>query len=221
MEGYFHSVSVMPDGLRQRMFSAGMRRELQGYHAAEVLRKYLLDAPAEHPLSRVQYADMKTYLPGDILTKVDRASMAHSLEVRVPLLDHSFVEWAGQLPAALKLRGRTGKYLLTKALEPFGPHDLLSRPKLGVSVPLAGWLRGPLRQRVRARLTGSTLQETGLFEMGFVETLLDQHQSGLRDHSGPLWALVMFECFLRQVHTATPLASEQMPISEAGYAEAT
>ncbi len=164
---------------------------------------------------------MKNYLPGDILTKVDRASMAHSLEVRVPVLDHPFVEWAGRLPAALKLRGRTGKYLLKKAVEPYIPHDILYRPKMGFAVPLAGWLRGPLRQRVRARLTGSTLEETGLFEMGFVETLLDQHQSGLRDHSSPLWALVMFECFLRQVHTATPLASERMAVSEVGYTQVT
>ncbi len=221
VEGYLHSVSVVPDGLRQRLFSAGMRRELQGYHAAEVLRKHFLGAPADHPLSQVQYVDMKTYLPGDILTKVDRASMAHSLEVRVPFLDHTFVEWAGRLPAALKLRGRTGKYLLKKAMEPYIPHDILYRPKMGFAVPLVGWLRGPLRQRVRARLTGSTLEETGLFEMGFVETLLDQHQSGQRDHSGPLWALVMFECFLRQVHTATPLASEQMAVSEVGYTQVT
>ena len=93
----------------------------------------------------MQYADFKTYLPGDILTKVDRASMANSLEVRVPLLDHTLVEWAARLPSDLKLHGREGKYVFKDALEPYVSKEILYRPKQGFAVPLATWFRGPLR----------------------------------------------------------------------------
>ncbi len=200
VEGYFHSVSILHDGIRKRLFSPAFRRDLQGYQAIEVLAGAMAAAPADDHLSRVQYADIKTYLPGDILTKVDRASMANSLEVRVPVLDHPFVEWTAGLPARLKLRGREGKYIFKKALEPLLPADVLYRPKMGFAVPISEWFRGPLRDRVRAALTGSTLAETGFFDMAYVRTLLDQHQSGLREHGAALWALLMFEAFLRQVH---------------------
>lgn len=112
---------------------------------------------------------MKTYLVGDILTKVDRASMAHSLEVRVPLLDHELVEWVSGLPASMKLRQQEGKYILKKSLEPYLPHEVLYRNKMGFAVPLASWFRGPLRERVRAALLGSTLASTGIFDMVFVK----------------------------------------------------
>ncbi len=195
LAGYFHSVSVMGDGLRSRLYSDAFRRELQGYHAVEVLRRHGENAP-DHPLSCVQYLDLKTYLPGDILTKVDRASMAHSLEVRVPILDHPLVEWAATLPPAFKLRGREGKYLFKKALEPYLPHDVLYRPKMGFAVPLAAWFRGPLRERVRAVLLGPAMADSGWFDMGFVRHLLEQHQRGLRDYSAPIWSLLMFASFL-------------------------
>ncbi|MFQ5785474.1 MAG: XrtA/PEP-CTERM system amidotransferase [Alphaproteobacteria bacterium] len=198
--GYFHSVSILHDGIRRRLFSSGFRRELQGYHAIEILRRCMANAPSDHHVTQIQYADMKTYLPGDILTKVDRTSMANSLEVRVPILDHPFVEWAATLPPRLKLRGREGKYVLKKALEPHLSHELLYRPKMGFAVPLASWFRGPLRGRVREALTGAILADTDMFDMAYVEKLVDQHQSGLRDHAAALWAVLMFESFLRQVH---------------------
>lgn len=200
VDAYFDSISVIPDALRQRLFSSTMRRELQGHRALDVLGGYMANAPAEHPLERVQYADFKMYLPGDILTKVDRASMANSLEVRVPILDHVFLEWAATLPVDLKLRGRDGKYVFKKALEPLVPPEVLYREKMGFAVPLAAWFRGPLRQRIRDILTGPTLAETGLFDLDFVTTLVDRHQSGQADHSYVIWALAMFDSFLRQVH---------------------
>ena len=199
-EGYFHSVSILGDGLRSRLFSSEMRQNLQGYQAVDVIRGVMRDAPTDHDLKRVQYADVKTYLPGDILTKVDRASMANSLEVRVPMLDHHFVEWAAGLPAEFNLRGRQGKYLLKKALEPSLPRDVLYRDKMGFAVPLASWFCGPLRERLRNALTGAVLGDAGLFDMRYIETLMNQHESRSRDHSAPLWSLVMFESFLRQVH---------------------
>ena len=121
---------------------------------------------SEDPLSQVQYADFKTYLPGDILTKVDRASMAISLEVRVPLLDHTLVEWAARLPPLLKLRGREGKFVFKSALEPYIPLEILYRPKQGFAVPLAAWFRGPLRQRLRETLSGPALREFGFVRYG-------------------------------------------------------
>jgi asparagine synthase (glutamine-hydrolysing) len=199
MEGYFHCVSVMKDGMRKRLFSDALRRELQGYHALEVLRGHADKCPTQDPLSRVQYLDMKTYLVGDILTKVDRASMAHGLEVRVPLLDHQLVEWISGLPVSLKLLGHEGKYIFKKALEPYLPEDILYRDKMGFAVPLANWFRGPLRERISDALLGSVLTETGYFNKAFLQEMLEQHQSGRRDYSASLWSLLMFESFLRNV----------------------
>jgi len=199
-DAYFSSVSISGNELRRRLFSPDLARELHGYDAAEVLRSHMQRCSSEDPLSRAQYADFKTYLPGDILTKVDRASMANSLEVRVPLLDHSLVEWAARLPSRLKLRGPEGKHIFKAALEPYVSKAILYRPKQGFAVPLAAWFRGPLRRRVRESLCGSVLSDSGLFDMATIRTLLDQHQSGVRDHGAALWSLSMFESFLRQVH---------------------
>lgn len=199
VEGYFHGVSIMPDGVRNRLFSNKFRQDLQGYHAIEVMRGHAAQSPTDDPLSLIQYLDLKTYLPGDILTKVDRASMAHALEVRVPLLDHQFVEWVSTLPSSLKLRGGEGKYIFKKSLESTLTDDILYRDKMGFAVPLASWFRGPLRQTVNDTVLGPLLADTGIFNMDFLKELVDQHQSGRRDYSAPLWALLMFASFLRNV----------------------
>lgn len=196
---YFNTVSVVPDYLRSRLLSEGLRRELQGYSAVQVLREHADRVRDFDALSLVQYVDFKTYLCGDILTKVDRASMAHSLEVRVPMLDHRFLEWAVALPPQLKLNGSSGKYVLKKALEPHLPHDVLYRPKMGFAVPLATWFRGPLRSRVRELIDGGELAGTGYFDPGMVRRLVEEHQSGAREHSAAIWALLMFDAFLRNV----------------------
>ncbi len=199
MAAYLHSVGVISEGHRRELFSPGLKRELQGYTALEVFRYHAERAPTDHPLSLIQYLDMKTYLPGDILTKVDRASMAHSLEVRVPILDHKFVEWVSGLPPQVKLKGREGKHLFKKALEPILPNDILYRPKMGFGVPISAWFRGPLRERVRTQLVDGGLAESGLFEPAVVARLVDEHQSGRREHSATLWSLLMFESSLRQL----------------------
>ncbi|MCK9605997.1 MAG: amidotransferase 1, exosortase A system-associated [Methylomonas sp.] len=196
ISGYFHSVSVMSNEIREQLFSDQLKSQLQGYQAIEVFRRYQKQAPGD-PLSMVQYLDLKTYLPGDILTKVDRASMAHALEVRVPLLDHKLVEWMAALPPDLKLHGREGKYIFKKALETYLPDDILYRPKMGFAVPLASWFRGPLKQRVQNALLGDTLKQTGWFNTSFLQHIVTQHQAGLRDYSAPIWSLLMFEAFLR------------------------
>jgi len=197
VEGYFHGVSRLADRQRDQLFSDGFRDDLQGYRAIDVMREHAARAPTDDPLSLIQYLDFKTWLPGDILTKVDRASMAHSLEVRVPLLDHTFCEYAATLPNDLKLRGGEGKYVLKKALEPHLPHDIMYRAKKGFSIPLAAWLRGPLRQAVRDAVLGERLLDTGIFNRRYLEQLVSQHESGANDHSVALWSLLMFEAFLR------------------------
>jgi asparagine synthase (glutamine-hydrolysing) len=208
VEAYFHSVSTTSAVMRQQLYSASFKRELQGYSALSVFRAHAARAPTDHPLSLAQYLDLKTWLPGDILTKVDRASMAHSLEVRVPLLDHRLVEWASSLPPALKLHGGTGKYIFKKALEPDLPHEVLYRSKMGFRVPLAAWLRGPLAQRVRDALTQGEIARCGYFQPAMLEQLVQQHGSGRRDHSATLWSLLMLDAFLRRMQqplgAATP-----------------
>jgi asparagine synthase (glutamine-hydrolysing) len=125
--------------------------------------------------------------------------MAHSLEVREPLMDHELIEWLATLPSDLKVRGQEGKWLLKKAMESLLPHDVLYRPKMGFAVPLARWFRGPLKQRVRDSLLGERLADTGWFNPAQLRRLVDEHQAGSRDHSAPLWTLMMFEAFLRNV----------------------
>jgi asparagine synthase (glutamine-hydrolysing) len=185
--------------MRRALFSERFRSALQGYGADEVLKRHAARAPSDHPLSLVQYLDYKTYLVGDINTKVDRASMAHSLEVREPLMDHPLVEWLSSLPPEFKLRNGEGKVLLKKALEPYLPREILYRPKMGFAVPLARWFRGPLRQPVRDAVLGPVLADTGWFDAACLRRLVEDHQAGRSDYSTPLWALLMFESFLRNV----------------------
>jgi asparagine synthase (glutamine-hydrolysing) len=198
VEGYFHSVSLMSDAMRERLFSDKFKASLKGYRAIDVMREHAANSPTQDPLSMIQYLDMKTYLPGDILTKVDRASMAHALEVRVPLLDHKLVEWISGLPPTMKLRGQEGKYIFKKSLESYLPHDILYRKKMGFAVPLAAWFRGPLKERVRTSLLGEVLLGSGIFNSDYLHEIVEQHQSGRRDYSAPIWALLMFEAFLRK-----------------------
>jgi asparagine synthase (glutamine-hydrolysing) len=199
VEGYFHGVSLLSDAQRRRLFSPAFRRELQGYQAVEVLRRHAEVAPTDDPLSLVQYLDIKTYLVGDILTKVDRASMAHALEVREPLLDHELMGWVSGLSVDLKLNGTEGKYLLKKAMEPYLPHDVLYRKKMGFAVPLAAWFRGPLAATIRGVVLGERLASTGLFNQDYLREVLADHQSGMRDYSVILWTVLMFDAFLGQV----------------------
>ncbi|MEX2123361.1 MAG: XrtA/PEP-CTERM system amidotransferase [Woeseia sp.] len=196
-DAYLHGVSIFPDTGRRQLFSGDLRNELAGYEAAEVFRKHLEGKSFPDPLSMIQYLDYQTYLPGDILTKVDRASMAHSLEVRVPFLDYTLVEWAARLPSSIKLKGREGKAVLKKALEPLLPKEVLYREKMGFAVPLDVWFRGSLEERMVASLEGEALLQCGLFEPAFLRSIANDHRSRRRNYSAVLWALLMFEGFLK------------------------
>jgi asparagine synthase (glutamine-hydrolysing) len=196
---YFHGVSILRDDMRKSLYSARFRAELGGYNAVEVFRRHAAMAGTGDPLALVQYLDLKTYLVGDINTKVDRASMAHSLEVREPLMDHRLVEWLARLPSSFKVRDGESKWLLKKAMEPRLPREVLYRRKMGFAVPLARWFRGPLRERLREAMAGERLAGCGIFEPAYLQALVDGHQSGTRDYSAPLWTLLMFDAFLRNV----------------------
>jgi asparagine synthase (glutamine-hydrolysing) len=202
IEAYFDSVAISSPRIRSELFSARHRSALQGYEALDIFRRYEDEAQGVDRLSQIQYIDIKTYLVGDILTKVDRASMAHSLEVRVPILDHELIEWAATVPPALKLRGGEGKHVLKKAVARPVAREVVYRPKMGFAVPLARWFRAELRERVRSRLVGGSLGDTGVFDMGAIERLVSQHQSGMRDHSAVLWSLLVYESFNREVLAA-------------------
>jgi asparagine synthase (glutamine-hydrolysing) len=199
-DAYFQSVSIAADAVRERLYAPALRRDLQGYSGAEILRSHWRETQGLHPLDQVQYADLMTYLPGDILTKVDRASMAHSLEVRVPFLDHLLVEWAATLPPGLRLHGRGSKFVLKAALGPYLPPAILRRRKMGFAVPLAAWLRGSLAGPVGRALAAPTFADAGLFDMAAVRRMIEQHRSGRSDHGRLIWALFMFAGFLAQVH---------------------
>jgi len=200
VEGYFRAVTLLPTAERLALYSGDFRRELGGYQALEVLRDHAGRAGTDDPLARVQYLDVKTWLPGGMLTKVDRASMAHGLEVRPPLLDHQLAEWAAGLPVRFKLHGGSGKAVLKQALAPYLPPELLNRPKQGFSPPLAHWLRHGLRERLAALSeSNAPLLATGLFEPAVIAGMVARHQSGRHDHARPLWSLLMFEAFLRRL----------------------
>jgi asparagine synthase (glutamine-hydrolysing) len=199
VESYFNTVSLMRNPMRSALFSPGFKKALAGYNAQEVFNRHAALAGTDDPLALIQYLDLKTYLVGDINTKVDRASMAHSLEVREPLMDHVLVEWLATLPSHLKIRGQEGKFFFKEAMKPHLPHDILYRPKMGFSVPLAKWFRGPLKQRLHDAVMGERLASTGWFNRDYLRYLIDAHQSGACDYSAPLWSLLMFEAFLREV----------------------
>jgi asparagine synthase (glutamine-hydrolysing) len=204
VEAYYNTMSIMRAPLRQQLYTPAFRARLAGYDALAVFRAHAANAGTEDPLALIQYLDLKTYLVGDINTKVDRASMAHSLEVREPLMDHPLVEWLATLPSSMKLQGGEGKWLLKRAFEPHLPRDVLYRPKMGFAVPLAAWFRGPLKNRVRQALLGPRLADTGVIDTAFVRQMIDRHQSGRQDYSAPLWSLLMFEAFLRTTAERPP-----------------
>ncbi|MEX0607512.1 MAG: XrtA/PEP-CTERM system amidotransferase, partial [Halofilum sp. (in: g-proteobacteria)] len=201
VSSFAYSATMTTGAQRDQLFSDGFRRALGGYRAEQIIHEHAARAGTDDPLALAQYIDTKLYLAGDILTKVDRASMAHSLEVRVPLLDHRFVEWAATLPTRLKINGSSGKYVLKKAAERSVPPSVLYRHKKGFSIPLAEWLQSPLRERLdRLSAPDGILAETGYFRTEAIAELARAHVAGHADHSNLLWALLMFEQSLIELY---------------------
>jgi asparagine synthase (glutamine-hydrolysing) len=194
IEGYFETVSTFRRYEKPFILSGDMKSSLRDYDSVELFREYSSRSGIEDPLSRIQYLDIKTYLTDDILTKVDRASMAHSLEVRCPFLDHKLMELVASIPAGFKLKGRTAKYLLKKTVARILPEEIISRKKMGFAIPLADWFRGGFREYAQTHLE----KDDPYLSSKFIRRMLDQHQAGIRDRSTQLWNVLMFRIWLRQ-----------------------
>jgi asparagine synthase (glutamine-hydrolysing) len=190
LEGYFYGISCCPPGLKNQLLGPDVLRQLGGYDSQNVLRGHYDRADTSDILSRIQYVDMKTYLVDDILTKVDRASMANSLEVRCPLLDHKLMELIARMPSSLKLHNGQGKYIFKKALEPVLPREVLTRRKRGFAVPVAEWFRGRLKEIAYESMFE---RQDEFLNSTFLKVCWAQHQRGQRDWSALLWCVLMFQ----------------------------
>jgi asparagine synthase (glutamine-hydrolysing) len=192
-EAYADAISVTGPALRESLYSADYRRLRGDYRAEQPFLECMARAPARSGLDRAQYADLKFWLPGDILTKVDRTSMAVALEVREPLLDHRLIEFAATLPESLRVRRGQGKWALKQAMRRYLPDDILFRPKQGFVTPIAQWLRGPLAGAARGIASSSALGRTGWFCPVRISQLAEAHVAGRSDHSRLLWQLLMLD----------------------------
>jgi asparagine synthase (glutamine-hydrolysing) len=202
MTGYARALSITgPEG-RAALYSPEFLRLRGDYRAEEPLLAMMRTAPAKSGLDRAQYADLKFMLPGDILTKVDRTSMAVSLEAREPLLDHRLIEFAARLPEKMRVQGATGKWLMKQTMRRYLPDDVLFRPKMGFVTPIAAWLRGPLAEAARAVASGGALARTGWFDQPRMAALADSHIAGRADHSRILWQLLMLDRSLARLDPA-------------------
>jgi asparagine synthase (glutamine-hydrolysing) len=207
---YLDEISMFSlNGKEQSIFSSDFKAIAEKYPSPmDRFRDYLDVAPTDDALAQLQYLDIKTYLPGDILTKVDRMSMATSLEVRAPLLDHVFAEWVTQLPSSWKLRGREKKYLLKKLALRLGvPRDAIYRPKQGFAVPLVHWFRKELKQDLLGILLEPQTLQRGYFSTTGIRQLIDEFVRGRRDRSNELWTLLIFELWHRNFLQTTPRAA--------------
>jgi asparagine synthase (glutamine-hydrolysing) len=195
---YVRMVQALPREIRERLLTEDFRRHLGGYDADDAVRSaYNVEAPLD-PLQRAQYADAVTYLPGDILVKTDRASMAHSLELRSPMLDPDFFATAFSLRPELKRnRRRGGKAILKQGLEAYLPSEILYRPKTGFAPPISEWLRGALRERMLALPQSVRLRDCGVLDLDEVRRMAESHAAGLEDNSKPLWLVWVFAAFLQ------------------------
>lgn len=187
LEAYLDRITV-PEWVRTSMLSEDVIEQLRDYDPLEQFRDHYRRADGRDTLSRLQYLDVKTYLPDDICVKMDRATMAVSLEARCPFLDHKLMELAARIPPHLRLRNRSGKYILRKTISPMFPPGFLERPKQGFGVPVAEWFRADLRDWAEAIL----FDPNGLFNLKHLRRIWDRHQARTQDHSAILWGVFMF-----------------------------
>jgi asparagine synthase (glutamine-hydrolysing) len=194
---YIDSVSYFNEAGKDELLSRDFRSALGTYNSDEAFKRLYNAPPSQDPTDRLLYLDSKTYLPGDILTKVDRMSMAHSIEARVPLLDHKLIEFVQTIPAPLKLRGRVTKHIFKRAVRGIIPDEIIDRPKQGFDVPIKKWLNGELRALLVDTLGDARTRQRGYFNQDAVDRILDEHRRGRRDNSRHLWGLLTFELWQR------------------------
>ena len=197
--GYTDAVSITGHATRHGLYSARMRSAVGGYRAEAKMERLMANAPAQSGLDQAQYADIKMWLPGDVLTKVDRMSMAVGLEAREPFLDHRLLEFAASLPEKMRIRSGQGKWLLKKTMEPYVPRDILYRPKMGFVTPIDMWFRGSLAEQARALSTSFIFSQMDLFDSRAVASMAEDHIAGRANHGRLLWQLVMLEKSLHKL----------------------
>lgn len=196
--GFYLTNTEFADSFLEGMMQEDLKRQVNGYDPFSVTEYHYHRADTEDHLSRILYTDLKTYLPGDILVKVDRMSMAHSLEVRAPILDHPVIEFAASLPARLKYNRGEKKYILKQAFRRMLPPEVMYRKKMGFSVPLAGWLRGELKEFTENRLFAGISGLSNFIKVTPLRKMWEDHQSGNRNYSSNLWCFLMFELWFRK-----------------------
>ena len=191
--GYARALAICAPELRDSLYSDEYRRQRGYYRAEDPFMALMRGAPARTGLDRAQYADLKFWLPGDILTKGDRTSMAVGLEAREPLLDHRLIEFAATLPEGMRVRGSQGKWLMKEVMRRHLPDEILFRPKMGFVTPISAWLRGPLAKEARGVATSGALARTGWFDTARLTSVAEAHIAGRSDHSRLIWQLLMLE----------------------------
>ena len=187
---------MFSDDAKAELLASDMHHARAG--AAAAFASHLDRTDARDPLNRMLYVDSKLWLVDYLLLRGDKLTMANSLEARVPLLDHKLVEFAASLPANMKLRGRSRKYLLKQAAGRLIPESIINRPKQGFPIPIEKWLRNEARPMMRDLLTRSAIESRGLFRYERVEKMMKLHESGYADFATELWGLMSFEMWMRQ-----------------------
>jgi asparagine synthase (glutamine-hydrolysing) len=195
-EAHFNSIAYFNGGLG--VFSPSFRSQINGYNPISIMHKYYDECDSEDALNRVLYVDMKTYLPERMLVKVDRASMAHGLEVRNPFLDHRLIEFLATVPSTWKLRNGEKKYILKKAMEKRLPQEILHRPKQGFDIPVDHWFRRKLKASFETLLLDPSTALFDYFDRSYLEQLWREHISGRRNHGNKLWIFYIFERWHRR-----------------------
>lgn len=194
---FVDSLSYFGADAKRSLLGEAIKRDLNGHNSSAAFENLFAEPRSADQIERLLYLDSKTYLPGDILTKVDRMSMAHSIEARVPLLDHELIEFVETIPSNFKLRGQTTKHILKQAMADLIPKEIVHRPKMGFGVPLRKWLNNELRELLYDTLTDRRARERGLLNPRAVLALLDEHARGRRDNSLHLWGLLNLELWHR------------------------
>ena len=195
---YKHANFLFRPEDKQDLYSAELFASCESFDPSAPFRAYYNRCESSDSLDRALYVDIKTYLADDILVKVDRMSMAHALEVRSPLLDHKLLEFTATIPPALKLKGRTTKYLLKKVMGKYLPRQVFTRPKHGFTMPIGEWLKKPLRGMAEECLLSPRAEQRGLFNSKTIRRLWSDHVSGKQDYSHQLWMLLIFELWQRE-----------------------
>ncbi|MGH9872016.1 MAG: asparagine synthase (glutamine-hydrolyzing) [Pyrinomonadaceae bacterium] len=214
IDRYLDSVSVFTRLNKESLYSSDFRGRLgETDWVTRCFNKLAAKVSTGNSLDRLLYLDSKTYLPGDIMTKVDRMSMAVSLEARAPLLDHKLIDFVTSIPASMKLAGNETKHILKRAVSDLVPKEILNRPKQGFGVPVQEWINQQLREQMHEVLTDSRTRERGYLNPAYLATLLDEHERGRRDHSVSLWALLMLELWQRQFVDENGLRSRRHNIN--------